>query len=86
VLGLGYSVYYYANFMFPHQHVKLIDIDGVHPTAENIASGSYPLATEVYVVVREDMAEDSSAVMFRDWLLTDAGQTVVKESGYVPIR
>ncbi len=86
VLGIGYSVYYYANFMFPHQHVKLIGIDGVQPTAENIASRTYPLTTEVYVVVREDMPQDSSAVMFRDWLLTEDGQAVIAESGYVPIR
>ncbi len=86
VLGVGYSVYYYANFMFPHQHVKLIAIDGVQPTAENIASRAYPLTTEVYVAVRDDMPQDSSAVIFRDWLLTGDGQAVIAESGYVPIQ
>ncbi|MFC1974913.1 PstS family phosphate ABC transporter substrate-binding protein [Chloroflexota bacterium] len=84
-LGIGYSVYYYANFMFPHQHVKLIGIDGVQPTAENIASRAYPLTTEVYVAVREDMPQDSSAVIFRDWLLTEDGQAVIEKSGYVPM-
>lgn len=85
VLGLGYSVYYYANFMFPHEYVKLIGVDGVPPTSENIASGAYPLATEVHIAVREDTPQDSTAIMFRNWLLSDDGQRVIEESGYVPL-
>jgi phosphate transport system substrate-binding protein len=84
--GIGYSVYYYASFMFPHNRVQLIGIDGVQPTSENIASRAYPLTTEVYVVVRADMPPESTAVLLRDWLLTEEGQAVIAESGYVPIR
>ena len=85
VLGIGYSVYFYANFMFPHEYVKLIAVEGVHPTSENIASWLYPLTTEVFVAVREGTPEDSSAVQFRDWLFTPDGQAVIADSGYVPI-
>lgn len=85
-LGIGYSVYYYAVFIFPHERVKLIGIDGVMPTSENIASRAYPLTAEVYVVVREGMPRDSTAVMLRDWLFTEEGQATIAESGYVPIR
>ena len=60
-------------------------VDGVPPTSENIASGAYPLATEVYVAVRQDTPQASTAIMFRDWLLSDDGQRVVEESGYVPL-
>jgi hypothetical protein len=84
-LGIGYSVYYYAVFMMPTPQVKLIAIDGVAPTSTNIADRIYPLTTEVYGVVREDMPRDSTAVILRDWLLTDDGQAAVAESGYVPL-
>lgn len=84
-LGIGYSVFFYATFMFPHEHVKLIAVDGVMPTSETIATGQYPLATEVYAVVREDQPAGSTAVMLRDWLLTEAGQATIAESGYVPL-
>lgn len=86
VLGLGYTVYYYAAQMFPHQYVKMIGVNGVVPTSDSIASRSYPLTAEVYVVVRKDTPSDSTAIALRDWLLTDEGQKVVAESGYVPIR
>lgn len=85
-LGLGYSVYYYANFMFPHEFVKLIAVDGVFPNSENIAARAYPFTTEVYVAVREGMPADSPAILFRDWLLTEDGQLVIGESGYVPLK
>lgn len=84
-LGIGYSVYYYAVFMLPSPKVKLIAIDGVAPTSANIADRSYPLTTEVYAVVRQDMPQDSTAVTLRDWLLTDEGQVTVTESGYIPL-
>jgi phosphate transport system substrate-binding protein len=84
-LGIGYSVYFYANYIFPHEQVKLIGINGVLPTSSTIASGAYPLTTEVYVVIREDTPADDSAVLLRDWLLTEQGQAVVEESGYVPV-
>ena len=84
--GIGYSVFYYASFILPTEGVKLIAVDGLVPTSETIANHRYPLATEVYAVVREGMGDDHSAVLLRDWLLTAAGQSVVADSGYVPIR
>ena len=85
-LGIGYSVFYYATFMLPDENVRLLGIEGVEPTSETIANRNYPLVTEVYAVVRGDMPPDSSAVMLRDWFLTEAGQETVEESGYVKIR
>jgi phosphate transport system substrate-binding protein len=83
-LGIGYSVYYYATFMLPTEGVKLIGVDGVSPTSDNVADRSYPLTTEVYAVIREGMRDDHSAVLLRDWLLSAEGQAVVEGSGYVP--
>lgn len=86
VMGIGYSVYYYAAVMLPNEQVKLIGVDGVVPTTATIADRSYPLVTEVYAVVRADMPPASPAVRLRDWLLTEEGQAVVAESGYVPLK
>jgi phosphate transport system substrate-binding protein len=84
-LGIGYSVYYYTAFILPDRRVKRIAIDGVAPTSANIADRTYPLTTEVYAVVRGDTPQGSNARMLRDWLLTEEGQAVVAESGYVPL-
>jgi phosphate transport system substrate-binding protein len=84
-LGIGYSVYFYAEHMFTSETVVLIAVDGVAPTSETIGKNTYPLTTEVYIVIREDTPEDSTARLFRDWLLSEEGQEVVAGSGYVPL-
>jgi phosphate transport system substrate-binding protein len=84
--GIGYSVFFYASFMHPAPGIKLLGIEGVLPTSATIADQSYPLVTEVYAVVRGDMADDSPAVLLRDWLLSPQGQTAIAASGYVPLR
>jgi phosphate transport system substrate-binding protein len=83
--GIGYSVFYYASFMLPTEGVKLIGVDGVEPTSNTIADRRYPYTTEVYAVIREGMEDDHTAVVLRDWLLSHEGQTVVEQSGYVPV-
>lgn len=85
-LGIGYSVFYYVTFMEPDENIAMFSINGVEPTSETIARRGYPLVTEVYAVLRADMPSESPAVALRDWFLTEAGQQVVEESGYVRIR
>jgi phosphate transport system substrate-binding protein len=82
--GLGFSVYYYAHYMTVSPATRLIAVDGVHPTRETIANRTYPYVTEVYVVIRDDLPEDHDARRLRDWLLSQEGQSVVAESGYIP--
>ena len=84
--GLGFSVYYYEQFMAPVRNIKLCAVDGIMPSAKTIRARAYPYTTEVYVVIRQDLPEDSSAYKLREWLLADEGQQIVAESGYVPIR
>ena len=84
-LGIGYSVYFYAAFIFPHERVKMIAVDGVRPTFNNIADRSYPLTTEVYAVIRGDAPQESAERLLLDWLQTAEGQAAIAQSGYVPI-
>ena len=83
--GLGYSVYYFEQFMAPNENLSLCAIEGVLPTAETIASGAYPLTTEVYVVIRKDQDKESLPYALRDWYLSKEGQDLVRDCGYVPM-
>jgi phosphate transport system substrate-binding protein len=84
-LGVGYSVYYYATFMLPDKNVKLVSVNGVKPTSEDIATRAYPLTTEVYAVMRKGIQHANTATILRDWLFTEEGRAAIVESGYVPI-
>ena len=83
--GLAYSVYYYEHFMSGSPQTQPLGINGVVPSYETIQSGEYPLVTEVYVITRKGLTNDSPAAKFKTWLLSPEGQAVVRESGYVPL-
>jgi phosphate transport system substrate-binding protein len=84
--GIGYSVYYYKEFMAPDESLKSLSIDAVKPTSKTIADKSYKYTTEVYAVIRTDLDKSSNAYQLRDWILSEDGQKIVEESGYVPIK
>lgn len=84
--ALGYSVFYYATDMYMKDTVKLIGVDGVVPSKETIANGSYPLITYYYAVVRKDTPETHPARRMIAWLLGEEGQKVADEAGYVPMQ
>jgi phosphate transport system substrate-binding protein len=85
VQGIGYSVYYYQEFMAPPSSTKACAVEGVLPTSETIRSRQYPFVTEVYVVVRRDLPPEHLARRLRDWLLSPTGQRMVEQTGYVPV-
>jgi phosphate transport system substrate-binding protein len=84
-LGIGYSVYFYAGFIYPHERIKMLAIDGVPAASTNIADRSYPLSTEVYAAIRSDAPRESMARQLLDWVRTDEGVQAIEASGYVPI-
>jgi phosphate transport system substrate-binding protein len=54
------------------------------PTPENIRAGTYPISRFLFMYVRN---KPSGAMKdYIDWILSDAGQSVVVEVGYFPIR
>lgn len=85
-LGLGYSVYYYEHFMAPNEKLKLCAVDGVVPDYETIATKKYPYTTPVFAVIRENTGRESNTNKMFEWLITEQGQNIVKESGYVHIK
>ena len=83
--ALGYSVFYYASYMYQQPGLRMIAVDGVQPSDETIADGSYPLLNEYYVVIRADEPEDSPARLLRDWILSDEGSAAIVKAGYIPM-
>ena len=84
--ALGYSVFYYASYMYQQPGLKMIAVDGVTPSDETIADGSYPLLNEYYLVIRADAAKDSPERLLRDWILTDEGRAAIVKAGYIPMQ
>lgn len=84
--AIGYSVYYYANDMRMAEGLKIIAVDGVEPTDENIRDGLYPHLSNYYTVIAADEAQDSPARVMFEWLQSAGGQRLVESEGYIPVK
>ncbi|MEF8879258.1 MAG: substrate-binding domain-containing protein [Candidatus Thermoplasmatota archaeon] len=83
--GIGYTVYFYEIKMSWNENIKKVSINGVFPNNETISSGEYPLRTKVYIGTRKNLDKDSNAYKLKEWILSDDGQKIVEETGYVPL-
>ena len=84
--AIGYSVYYFANSMYNKETIKFVKVDGVEPSNDTIKSGQYPYTSAYYAVLKKTEAEDSNARKVLAWILSDEGQKLAEQSGYVPLR
>ena len=79
--ALGYSVYYYASSMYSQDNLKFLDVDGITPSNDTIRSGEYDLSNPFYCGLSKNSSEN--AVLIRDWIASEEGQSFVEECGYV---
>lgn len=82
--SIGFSFRYYVEGMFKHDGVKLLKINGIEPTVENIQSGKYPLIGEMMIITAG--SENPNVQKLTDWFLSPQGQELVEKVGYVPLK
>ena len=82
---IGFSFRYYVTGMLAEGGVKMLSVNGVEPSIENIASGTYPVTSSIYAVYRKGETNENvyKAV---DFMLSKEGQEIVEKSGYVPVK
>jgi phosphate ABC transporter substrate-binding protein, PhoT family (TC 3.A.1.7.1) len=74
----------YLSFGYLDDTVKSISIDGVAPTEPNAADGSYPIVRPLNMLTNGEPAGMVKA--FLDFILSEAGQKLVVEDGYIPVK
>ena len=82
--SLGYSFRFYLEGMVQDSSIKMLALDGVYPSIENIQSGDYPLVSEFYAVYRADNDNENIQILL-DWLLSPEGQEMMAATGYIPL-
>lgn len=83
--SLGYSFRFFTTGMNPNEKIKLLSMDGIDPSPENIASGKYPYVVNLYAITVKDNPKKSVQHML-EWMQGDEGQKLVEEIGYIPLR
>ena len=81
--ALGYTYRFFAQTMYGNADAKILSVDGVAPTDENIKSGKYPFSVRFYIVTNGEPKGNVKRLI--DFALSSQGQELVAKSGYVPI-
>lgn len=84
--GIGYSYYYFVMDMWGDQNIKLMKVDGIYPDKTTISTKKYPITTAYYAVYRKDEKSGSDVRKIVKWLLSDEGQLLAEDAGYVKVR
>ena len=84
--AIGYSVFYYATYMYANDDLKMIKVNGIEPSNETIANGSYPLVTESLLAIRKDEDKNSSTYKLYDYIKSNKGREIIRNLGYVPVE
>jgi len=82
--SIGFSFRYYVEGIIQNPDIKMLSVDGVAPTAENIKNGSYPIVTPMYAVTYKENANENVEQLLQ-WILSKEGQYIIEETGYVGI-
>ena len=73
-IGLGYIT----------SNIKVVGVDGVDATKENVVNGSYPLARKLYMYTNG--APQGLTKKFIDFILSADGQKLVDKAGFVSVK
>ncbi|WP_017463926.1 substrate-binding domain-containing protein [Dyella ginsengisoli] len=66
--------------------LKMLRIDGVAPTRANVANGSYPLYTPLYLITRSSGPKAAQAQAFVDFANSPTGAEVIRRHDLVPYQ
>ncbi|MBQ2729624.1 MAG: substrate-binding domain-containing protein [Clostridia bacterium] len=83
--SIGFSFRYYMDGIVENSDVKMLSLNGVYPSAENIQNGSYPIIAKFFAIYRADNDNENVSLLI-DWILSDEGQTLIEKTGYVRIE
>ena len=81
--ALGYSFRFYSTVMNPQDGLRMLAVDGIVPTPENIANNSYPFTVNIYAITTASGLENSNTQAIIDWLISPQGQRLIEQTGYV---
>ncbi|MGN1277756.1 MAG: substrate-binding domain-containing protein, partial [Floccifex sp.] len=79
--AIGYTFKYFLEGLNQEENVKILSIDGIYPTNENIKNQSYPISTYLYCVTLKDNS-NPNVQKLKDYLLSQQGQYIIEETGY----
>lgn len=83
--AIGYSYRYFVEQVpKANEQLRLLSVNGIEPSIENIRKDRYPYVTTLYAVTLRPDDPDNKKLM--DWILSPAGQSYLTRAGYVALK
>ena len=82
--ALGYSFRYFVETMKGTVGIKILSLNGIPPTKQNIRNKTYPVTGNFYAITIHGR-ESENTRKFIDWIVSAEGQEIVEHVGYVPL-
>ncbi len=83
--AIGYSFRYFLEGLNQEKNVKILSVDGIYPTMENIESGAYPQTGYVCLITRKDETNPYVQKM-KEFILSEDGQYIIRQTGYAGLE
>lgn len=82
--AIGYGFRVQIADMLKNDQIKIFSVNDIQATKENMQNKTYPILFNIYAVTADN--PDENTQKFVDWMLTDEGQKLVQDMGYIPIK
>ncbi len=74
----------YVGLGFITDEVKALTVEGIKPSVETVNDGTYAIARPLYMYTNG--SPKGVVKEFIDFILSEQGQSIVEDAGYVPLR
>ena len=82
--SIGFSFRFYVEELTKHGHIKMLSLNDVYPSRENVQNNSYPIVSNFYAVTRKGEKDTNQNIKkVLDFILSPTGQEIIEETGYV---
>ena len=82
--AIGYTFQFFLRGLQQEKGVKMLSVDGVYPSVENIKNGTYPITIKL-VCTKLESNHNPNVQKVIDFLLSPDGQEIIKKTGYGPL-
>jgi phosphate transport system substrate-binding protein len=82
--AIGFSFRYFSEEMVQNGKIRNLAVNGIQPTKQSIRDGSYPITVEIYAVTAG--TTNPNVEPFIQWILSEQGQRIIEETGYVGVK
>lgn len=83
--AIGYTFRYFLEGLNQETGVKMLSVDGVYPSVENIKNGTYPVIADLVVSRLSDNDKENVDKVI-EFMLSEDGQTIIEKTGYGPLQ